>query len=53
MKISLTLKTTKYCYIGMTPGIPEAKEKPVKDKKSKKQRKKVRQCLNFLTIQSH
>ena len=42
MKIYITFKTTQYQYEGMTPGIPEAKEKTVKEKKTKKQKTKVR-----------
>lgn len=42
MKIYITFKATQYLYEGMTPGIPEVKEKTVKEKKSKKQKTKVR-----------
>lgn len=41
MKIYISFKTTHYQYEGMTPGISGAKEKIVKEKKTKKQKTKV------------
>lgn len=42
MKIFITYKKTQYQYTGMTPGLLESKEKLVKEKKTKKQKTKVR-----------